>query len=109
MCQQVAEHAAAIMRTANAIANIDVCLALARIAAENDWTMPFLDTGDTLKIEDGRHPVVENVLGYGRFVPNDIDASNSENQLLIITGPNMSGKSTYIRQARHSRHPCSDR
>lgn len=99
VCQQVAEHAAAIMHTATAIANIDVCLALARIAAENDWTLPFLDNGDLLKIEDGRHPVVENVLGYGRFVPNDIDASNSENQLLIITGPNMSGKSTYIRQA----------
>ena len=99
VCQQVAEHAAAIMRTSQAIANIDVCLALARIAAENDWTLPFLDNGDLLKIEDGRHPVVENVLGYGRFVPNDIDASNSENQLLIITGPNMSGKSTYIRQA----------
>ena len=99
VCQQVAEHAAAIMRTANAIANIDVCLALARIAAENDWTLPFLDNGDRLQIEDGRHPVVENVLGYGRFVPNDIDASNSDNQLLIITGPNMSGKSTYIRQA----------
>ncbi len=99
VCQQVAEHAAAIMRTSAAIANIDVCLALARIAAENDWTMPFLDNGDLLKIDDGRHPVVEDVLGSGRFVPNDIDASNSENQLLIITGPNMSGKSTYIRQA----------
>ena len=99
VCQQVAEHAAAIMRTASAIANIDVCLALARVAADNDWVLPFLDNGDLLKIEDGRHPVVENVLGYGRFVPNDIDASNSENQLLIITGPNMSGKSTYIRQA----------
>jgi len=99
VCQQVAEHAAAMMRTSQAIANIDVCLALARIAAENDWTLPFLDNGDLLKIEDGRHPVVENVLGYGRFVPNDLNASNSENQLLIITGPNMSGKSTYIRQA----------
>ena len=99
VCQQVAEHAAAIMQTAKAIANIDICLALARIAADNDWTLPFLDNGDLLKIEDGRHPVVENVLGYGRFVPNDLNASNSENQLLIITGPNMSGKSTYIRQA----------
>ncbi len=99
VCQQVAEHAAAIMRTAQAIANIDVCLALARVAAENDWTLPFIDNGDLLQIEDGRHPVVEDVLGYGRFVPNDLHASNSENQLLIITGPNMSGKSTYIRQA----------
>ena len=99
VCQQIAEHAAAIIRTANAIANMDVCIALARIASENDWTLPFLDNGDLIKIEDGRHPVVENVLGYGRFVPNDIHASNSENQLLIVTGPNMSGKSTYIRQA----------
>ena len=99
VCQQVAEHAAAIMRTSSAIANIDICLALARIASENDWTLPFIDNGDLLKIEDGRHPVVENVLGYGRFVPNDLNASNSEKQLLIITGPNMSGKSTYIRQA----------
>ena len=99
VCQQVSEHASAIMRTAAAIANIDVCLSLARIASDNDWVLPFVDNGDTLKFEDGRHPVVENVLGYGRFVPNDIDLSNSENQLLIITGPNMSGKSTYIRQA----------
>ncbi len=99
VCQQVAEHAAAIMRTANIIARIDVCLALASVAADNDWTLPFLDNGDLLKIEDGRHPVVESVLGVGRFVPNDIEASNSESQLLIITGPNMSGKSTYIRQA----------
>ena len=99
VCQQVAEHAAVIMRTAAAIANIDVCLTLARVAAENDWILPFLDNGDLLQIEDGRHPVVENVLGYGRFVPNDLQASNSENQLIIITGPNMSGKSTYIRQA----------
>ena len=99
VCQQVAEHAASIMRTAAAIANIDVCLTLARVADENDWTLPFIDNGDLLQIEDGRHPVVENVLGYGRFVPNDINVSNSENQLLIITGPNMSGKSTYIRQA----------
>ena len=99
VCKQISEHAAAIMSTASAIANIDACLALARIAAENDWTLPFLDNSDILKIEDGRHPVVEQVLGHGRFVPNDIDASNAENQLLIITGPNMSGKSTYIRQA----------
>ena len=99
VCQQVAEHAAAIMRTSQAIAIIDACLALARVAADNDWTLPFLDNGDLLQIEDGRHPVVEDVLGFGRFVPNDLNASNSENQLLIITGPNMSGKSTYIRQA----------
>ena len=99
VCQQIAEHATAIMRTSQAIAIIDACLALARVAADNDWTLPFLDNGDLLQIEDGRHPVVEDVLGFGRFVPNDLNASNSENQLLIITGPNMSGKSTYIRQA----------
>ncbi len=99
VCQQVAENASAIMRTSAAIANIDVCLSLARTASENDWVLPFVDNGDTLKIDEARHPVVENVLGYGRFVPNDIDLSSSDNQLLILTGPNMSGKSTYIRQA----------
>ncbi len=99
VCQQVAEQGAAVMRTANAMAHIDVCMSLASVAADNHWVMPFLDRGDTLQIEDGRHPVVEEVLGYGRFVPNDVSVSNSGNQILIITGPNMSGKSTYIRQA----------
>lgn len=97
--EQTAAHAPAIMRTASTLAIIDACLSLASVAADEAWILPFVDEGDSLDIEDGRHPVVESVLGPGRFVPNSLYISNSQSQLLIITGPNMSGKSTYIRQA----------
>ena len=96
---QVAEHAAQISRTAAAIARLDVCLSLAEAGREGGWVMPMLDTGDRLLFEEARHPIVESVLGPGSFVPNTIDISNRDSQVLIITGPNMSGKSTYIRQA----------
>ena len=96
---QASEHAAQISRTAAAIARLDVCLSLAEVARNGGWVMPVVDHGSRLRFEDARHPVVESVLGPGRFVPNTIDMSNSESQILIITGPNMSGKSTYIRQA----------
>ena len=96
---QVAEHAAQVSQTASAIARLDVCRSLADAARDGDWTMPVLDEGDTMSFEDARHPVVESVQGPGRFVPNTIELSNRESQVLIITGPNMSGKSTYIRQA----------
>ena len=96
---QVAEHAAQISRTAAAVARLDVCLSLAEAGREGGWVMPMLDTGDRLLFEEARHPIVESVLGPGSFVPNTIDISNRDSQVLIITGPNMSGKSTYIRQA----------
>ena len=96
---QVAEHAAQISRTAAAIARLDVCLSLAEAGREGGWVMPTLDSGDSLLFEEARHPIVESVLGPGSFVPNTIDISNRDSQVLIITGPNMSGKSTYIRQA----------
>ena len=96
---QVSEHAAQVSRTAAAIARIDACLSLAEAARDGGWVMPVVDNGDTLTFEDARHPVVESVLGPGGFVPNTINVSNGDSQVLIITGPNMSGKSTYIRQA----------
>ena len=96
---QVAEHAAQISRTAAAIARLDVCISLAEAGREGGWVMPVLDTGNRLWFEEARHPIVESVLGPGRFVPNTLDISNRDSQVLIITGPNMSGKSTYIRQA----------
>lgn len=96
---QVSEHAAQVSRTAAAVARLDVCLSLADVGRDGDWVMPVVDHGNRLRFEDARHPVVESVLGPGRFVPNTIDMSNAESQILIITGPNMSGKSTYIRQA----------
>ena len=98
VCRDVSAHSQRIMSTASALGEIDVLVSLAEVAAEQGWTRPVVDDGDRIKIEGGRHPAVEAALGPGRFVPNDVDVSNSGDQILIITGPNMSGKSTYIRQ-----------
>ncbi|MBI4304939.1 MAG: DNA mismatch repair protein MutS [Chloroflexi bacterium] len=98
VCTQIAAQAEAVMASARALAEIDALAALADIAASEGWVMPELDEGDALEIKAGRHPVVERALGPGRFVPNDVSLSCASTQLAIITGPNMSGKSTYIRQ-----------
>ena len=71
---------------------------MAEAAARNGWVKPVVDDSDAIVVKDGRHPVVEAALGPGRFVPNDTDLSCGGQQVAIITGPNMSGKSTYIRQ-----------
>jgi DNA mismatch repair protein MutS len=81
------------------IAELDCLLSLADAAEENRYVKPVVDEGGTITIEQGRHPVVERLLPAGTpFIPNDADLSVDENQILIITGPNMAGKSTYIRQ-----------
>ena len=98
VCRDVAAHGQRIMSTASAVGEIDVLVSLAEVAADQGWTRPVVDDGDEIKIQGGRHPAVEAALGPGRFVPNDVNVSNSGDQVLIITGPNMSGKSTYIRQ-----------
>ncbi len=98
VCGEVAAHGERIMAAARALAQIDALAALAEVAARDGWIRPELDDGDTLDIKGGRHPVVEAALGAGRFVPNDARLSSSGEQLLLITGPNMAGKSTYIRQ-----------
>ncbi len=98
VCADVAAHGQRIMSTASALGEIDVLVSLAEVAADHGWTRPVVDDGDRIKIGGGRHPAVEAALGLGRFVPNDVDISRSGDQVLIITGPNMSGKSTYIRQ-----------
>ncbi|MCH7907807.1 MAG: DNA mismatch repair protein MutS [Chloroflexi bacterium] len=99
ICGEVAAHAGRIMGAARAVAELDVLSALAQAASDGGWVRPELNLGDTIDITGGRHPVVEAALGPGRFVPNDIRLSSSSEQIAIITGPNMSGKSTYIRQA----------
>ena len=96
--RDVAAHGQRIMSTASALGEIDVLVSLAEVAADHGWIRPTVDDGDQIKIGGGRHPAVEAALGAGRFVPNDVDVSSSGDQVLIITGPNMSGKSTYIRQ-----------
>ena len=97
VCGQVAESAAVIMRSSYAIAQLDVVAGLAQAAVDNGYVKPVVDDGPVIRVRDGRHPVVERVLPTGRYVPNDVELSG-EARVLVITGPNMAGKSTYIRQ-----------
>jgi DNA mismatch repair protein MutS len=99
VCAELTVHGDRIMESAKGIGVLDALVSMSQAAAENGWIRPLVDDGTELEIEGGRHPVVESALGPGRFVPNDLDLSNSDRQVMIITGPNMSGKSTYIRQA----------
>jgi DNA mismatch repair protein MutS len=95
-----ASHAARIRATAGAIAEIDVTAALAQVAAENRWTRPRFSSDGEMRIAGGRHPVIEKLAEREaqRFIPNDLYLSASD-FIAIITGPNMGGKSTYLRQA----------
>ena len=97
VCGQVAESAAVIMRSSYAIAQLDVVAGLAQAAVDNGYVKPVVDDGPVIRVRDGRHPVVERVLPTGRYVPNDVELSGDA-RVLVITGPNMAGKSTYIRQ-----------
>ena len=94
---QVAGEAPRIQDTARALATLDVLAALAETAAISNFTKPHVHDGDEFLAADTRHPVVERYAS-GAFVPNDIDLNGSTRQLVILTGPNMGGKSTYLRQ-----------
>ena len=96
--EQIVAHVAAIQQTAAAVAEIDVLAAFAERALACRYVRPTMTAAGPLVVREGRHPVVELLPESGRFVPNDVLLDNVENQLLIITGPNMAGKSTYIRQ-----------
>lgn len=87
-----------IQQTASAVAQIDVLCSFATVAAENHYCMPHVDDSDKLEIREGRHPVVEKMLKNSLFVPNDTQMDCSSHLAAIITGPNMAGKSTYMRQ-----------
>jgi DNA mismatch repair protein MutS len=95
--QRVCAEAPRILDTARAIAALDVLAALAETASVCNYTRPHVDTGDALVASDVRHPVVERRAGAA-FVPNDVLLDGSAHQLVILTGPNMGGKSTYLRQ-----------
>ena len=96
--ERVAGEGERIARTADRLASLDVLTALAELAHERDYRRPEVDEGDRIAIVEGRHPVVEALNLGERFVPNDTELDGSDQQLLIITGPNMAGKSTYMRQ-----------
>ena len=87
-----------LQKTAIAIANIDVLVALAEIAEKNNYVKPIVDECGIIDIKNGRHPVVEKCISDGEFVPNDTFLDFDDNNINIITGPNMAGKSTYMRQ-----------
>ena len=94
----VAGESTRIQETARAVAALDVLSGLAETAAVSNYTKPQVHDGDDYLVTDGRHPVVERYAS-GAFVPNDIDLNGTSRQLVILTGPNMGGKSTYLRQA----------
>ncbi len=94
----VANELGRIQRTAAAVARLDVLTSLADVAVKNKYTKPVVDDSDVLHIVEGRHPVVEKMLSGSRFVPNDTVLNCGDDRMLIITGPNMAGKSTYMRQ-----------
>jgi DNA mismatch repair protein MutS len=98
ICSQVASASKDILATANAIAKVDVFSSLAEVAVRYSYVRPKLSTGNEIAINEGRHAVVERSLVDASFVPNDTYLSNDDVQLIILTGPNMSGKSTYLRQ-----------
>ena len=93
----VAREAPALLRTARAVGTLDLLVGLAEVAHQRGHTRPQVDGGSTIKIVDGRHPVLE-ASGERPFVPNDLSLDGHETQLLMLTGPNMAGKSTYMRQ-----------
>ena len=96
--QQCADRVAEIQRTAGAVAQVDVLASFAAVASANRYCRPEVDLSDKLEITEGRHPVVEQMLKDSLFVPNDTLMDGGDNLLAIITGPNMAGKSTYMRQ-----------
>ncbi|MEI6169252.1 MAG: DNA mismatch repair protein MutS [bacterium] len=95
---KVVEQTAAIQQTATALAQTDVLTALAERAVMGRYVRPRISAGDQVSIKDGRHPVIEGMSEAERFVPNDTLLNGTDSQLIVLTGPNMAGKSTYIRQ-----------
>jgi len=96
--KKAAEHSARILATARSVAEADVLRSLSEAAAKLDYHEPEVDTSESIVIRDGRHPVVERMFAPGTFVPNDTTLDCNGEQIMVITGPNMAGKSTYMRQ-----------
>jgi len=101
LIQNILSHSSSLYSTAEALAQIDLFSAWAHLALERNYCQPSIDTSDIIEIEQGRHPVIEQVLqeeATTSFVPNDTWLKSDNDQIILITGPNMAGKSTYIRQ-----------
>lgn len=98
VCQQISAVSEQILGTARAVARIDALCSFAEVAARHGYVRPVLTNEDAIDVKGGRHPIVEQSIGRDNFVPNDAYLCNKDHQLIILTGPNMSGKSTYLRQ-----------
>ena len=94
----VAAQSSRLQKTAEILAKLDVYASLASVAVKNKYVRPEVDKSDVIVIKDGRHPVVEQFVKDSYFVPNDANLDTDRNRLMLITGPNMAGKSTYMRQ-----------
>lgn len=95
---EIAKNIERLQKTASVIANLDVLISFAIVAEDNHYVCPQIDDSGIIDIENGRHPVVEKMIESGSFVQNDTNLNKNENRVAIITGPNMAGKSTYMRQ-----------
>ena len=98
VCRQIAGERERILALAGGLARLDVVCSLAEVAVRHSYVRPELDTADEVDIKEGRHPVVEQSLSSSTFIPNDTHLDNSDTQIIILTGPNMAGKSTYLKQ-----------
>lgn len=96
--EEIARHYPALKSVASAVAVIDVLISLADVAEAGHLARPTVNAGTGISIRDGRHPVVEAAVGRGAFVPNDCAIDPQSQQIILLTGPNMAGKSTYMRQ-----------
>ena len=95
---QIAQNIKRLQKTANVISTLDVLTSFAQVAEDMNYCMPVVKDDGVIKIKEGRHPVIEKMIGVGNFVPNDTYLDKDGDRLAIITGPNMAGKSTYMRQ-----------
>ncbi|MGB0058533.1 DNA mismatch repair protein MutS [Candidatus Binatus sp.] len=98
LLRDLQSHAATILETARAVGEFDAVMSLAKVARHRGYVRPKINTGLRIRLRDARHPVLEAGMRAGEFVPNDLDAEPDTRQILLITGPNMAGKSTYLRQ-----------
>jgi len=95
---KIAEQTPKLQALAHILAQIDVLLSLAEVAVENHYSRPAISDNQNIKVVEGRHPVVEKTIGGYQFVPNNLEMEEENSRFLLITGPNMAGKSTYMRQ-----------